>query len=141
MSLSYALGVYDGVEESFETKRPPVSRPLLLYADFILSLQPLLHSIIFIIQFTMVTILVRKFNGYYANRPILTTMIVNAVCFSTNSLMPYMHRATDLTAVSGPRWHSRHRRPNPHSPPHAPTAKATQPGHGRQGRLLRDRDW
>ncbi|KAK3681521.1 hypothetical protein LTR37_020884 [Vermiconidia calcicola] len=27
----------------------------------------------------MVTILVRKFNGYYANRPILTTMIVNAV--------------------------------------------------------------
>ena len=29
----------------------------------------------------MVSILVRKFNAYYANRPILTTMITNAVRF------------------------------------------------------------
>ena len=42
-------------------------------------LQPLLHAIVFIVQFTMCTILVRKFNGYYSNRPVLTTMITNAV--------------------------------------------------------------
>lgn len=30
----------------------------------------------------MVSILVRKFNAYYAARPVLTTMVVNAVrCF------------------------------------------------------------
>lgn len=28
----------------------------------------------------MVSILVRKFNAYYAARPLLTTMITNAVC-------------------------------------------------------------
>nr|OQO20399.1 hypothetical protein B0A51_10489 [Rachicladosporium sp. CCFEE 5018] len=40
---------------------------------------PLLHAIVFLIQITMVSILVRKFNGYYASRPVLTTMITNAV--------------------------------------------------------------
>lgn len=50
-----------------------------LNSRYIYGKYPLLHAIIFIIQFTMVTILVRKFNGYYANRPVLTTMIVNAV--------------------------------------------------------------
>ena len=44
--------------------------------------QPLLHAIIFFIQVTMVTILVRKFNAYYANRPVLTTMITNAVSYT-----------------------------------------------------------
>lgn len=44
-----------------------------------LHLQPLLHAIIALLQITMVSILVRKFNAYYANRPILTTMITNAV--------------------------------------------------------------
>ena len=53
-----------------------------------LVLQPLLHAIVFVIQFTMVTILVRKFNGYYANRPVLTTMIVNAVCEAPHSSSP-----------------------------------------------------
>jgi hypothetical protein len=47
-------------------------------------LQPLLHAIVFIIQFTMCTILVRKFNGYYSNRPVLTTMITNAVSTPTS---------------------------------------------------------
>ena len=41
--------------------------------------QPLLHAIIALLQITMVSILVRKFNAYYTNRPILTTMITNAV--------------------------------------------------------------
>ncbi|KAM0697079.1 hypothetical protein Q7P36_003150 [Cladosporium allicinum] len=40
---------------------------------------PLLHTIVFLIQLTMVSILVRKFNAYYAARPLLTTMITNAV--------------------------------------------------------------
>lgn len=40
---------------------------------------PLLHTIVFLIQLTMVSLLVRKFNAYYAARPLLTTMITNAV--------------------------------------------------------------
>jgi hypothetical protein len=53
-------------------------------------LQPLLHAIVFIVQFTMCTILVRKFNGYYSNRPVLTTMITNAVSpYSSVSLQPH----------------------------------------------------
>ena len=47
--------------------------------------QPLLHAIILVIQITMVSILVRKFNSHYANRPVLTTMITNAVRCSTFS--------------------------------------------------------
>ena len=43
--------------------------------------QPLLHALIALIQITMVSILVRKFNAYYQNRPVLTTMITNAVRF------------------------------------------------------------
>lgn len=47
-------------------------------ADFNI-LQPLLHAIVALMQITMVSILVRKFNGYYADRPVFTTMITNAV--------------------------------------------------------------
>jgi len=56
--------------------------------------QPLLHAIIFFIQVTMVTILVRKFNAYYANRPVLTTMITNAVSLSTPILSLNTHTDT-----------------------------------------------
>ena len=42
----------------------------------------------------MVTILVRKFNAYYANRPVLTTMITNAVSLSTPILSLNTHTDT-----------------------------------------------
>lgn len=48
-------------------------------ADGLSLVQPLLHGIVFLIQITMVTLVVRKFNAYYASRPVLTTMITNAV--------------------------------------------------------------
>ncbi|PSK37438.1 Protein sym1 [Elsinoe australis] len=40
---------------------------------------PLLHILVFITELIMVSLLVRRFNSYYANRPVLTTMITNAV--------------------------------------------------------------
>nr|POE47523.1 phosphoglycerate kinase [Quercus suber] len=40
---------------------------------------PLLHAIIALLQITMVSILIRKFNYHYASRPVFTTMITNAV--------------------------------------------------------------
>ncbi|KAF2771778.1 hypothetical protein EJ03DRAFT_25077 [Teratosphaeria nubilosa] len=50
-----------------------------LNSRYIYGRYPLLHAIIALIQITMVSILIRKFNAYYANRPLLTTMITNAV--------------------------------------------------------------
>lgn len=35
--------------------------------------------IIFIIQMTVISLLTRKFSSYYANRPVLTTMVTNAI--------------------------------------------------------------
>ncbi|EOA82228.1 hypothetical protein ACJQWK_05548 [Exserohilum turcicum] len=40
---------------------------------------PLLHSIVFLLQMAAVSLLTRKYNQYYAARPVLTTMITNAV--------------------------------------------------------------
>ncbi|KAF2746396.1 hypothetical protein M011DRAFT_445152 [Sporormia fimetaria CBS 119925] len=40
---------------------------------------PLLHALIFLLQMAAVSFLTRKFNSYYAKRPVLTTMITNAV--------------------------------------------------------------
>lgn len=40
---------------------------------------PLLHALIFLFQMAIVSILTRRFNSYYAARPVLTTMITNAV--------------------------------------------------------------
>ncbi|KAI4675886.1 uncharacterized protein J4E84_009861 [Alternaria hordeiaustralica] len=40
---------------------------------------PLLHSIVFLLQMAAVSMLTRKYNQYYAARPVLTTMITNAV--------------------------------------------------------------
>ncbi|WPG99641.1 Hypothetical protein R9X50_00246000 [Acrodontium crateriforme] len=50
-----------------------------LNSRYIYGRYPLLHAIVALIQITMVSILVRKFNGYYADRPVFTTMITNAV--------------------------------------------------------------
>ncbi|RAR07061.1 hypothetical protein DDE82_003003 [Stemphylium lycopersici] len=40
---------------------------------------PLLHSLVFLLQMAAVSMLTRKYNQYYAARPVLTTMITNAV--------------------------------------------------------------
>ncbi|KAF2717746.1 hypothetical protein K431DRAFT_288272 [Polychaeton citri CBS 116435] len=50
-----------------------------LNSRYIYGRFPLLHAIVFLIQITMVSLLVRKFTTYYAHRPVLTTMITNAV--------------------------------------------------------------
>lgn len=50
----------------------------------------------------MVTVLVRKFNAYYANRPVLTTMITNAVCELTPSTkLPTIPTNTPSSQVLG----------------------------------------
>jgi len=58
------------------------SRQKLLYqlnSRWIYGKIPLLHAVVFLIQMAAVSLLVRKYNGYYAQRPVLTTMITNAV--------------------------------------------------------------
>lgn len=40
---------------------------------------PLLHAAIFLLQMAAVSLLTRKFSTYYEKRPVLTTMITNAV--------------------------------------------------------------
>jgi len=40
---------------------------------------PLLHAAVFLLQMAAVSLLARKYNSYYAQRPVLTTMITNAV--------------------------------------------------------------
>jgi hypothetical protein len=49
-------------------------RQLLTYLS-----QPLLHTTVFLLQIMAVSLIARKYNGYYAKRPVLTTMITNAV--------------------------------------------------------------
>ncbi|KAF2460812.1 TRAPP trafficking subunit Trs65-domain-containing protein [Lineolata rhizophorae] len=50
-----------------------------LNSRYIYGRIPLLHCLIFLIQMAVVSILTRRFNNYYASRPVLTTMITNAV--------------------------------------------------------------
>ncbi|KIW01310.1 uncharacterized protein PV09_07346 [Verruconis gallopava] len=61
----------------FESQR----RRLLwtLNSRYIYGTVPLLHTLIFLIEIAMVTVITRKFNSYYAARPVLTTMITNAI--------------------------------------------------------------
>jgi hypothetical protein len=49
---------------------------VLAQADIV---QPLLHSIILVLEVIMAARLMAKFNHYYAQRPVLTTMVTNAV--------------------------------------------------------------
>jgi len=50
-----------------------------LNSRYIYGKVPLLHAAVFLIQMAIVSILTRKFNSYYASKPVLTTMITNAV--------------------------------------------------------------
>ncbi|KAI8936548.1 hypothetical protein NX059_006951 [Plenodomus lindquistii] len=58
------------------------SRQRLLYqlnSRWIYGKIPLLHAAVFLVQMAAVSLLARKYNSYYAQRPVLTTMITNAV--------------------------------------------------------------
>jgi len=58
------------------------SRRRLLYqlnSRWIYGKIPLLHAAVFLLQMAAVSLLARKYNSYYASRPVLTTMITNAV--------------------------------------------------------------
>ncbi|KAK5213032.1 hypothetical protein LTR67_006430 [Exophiala xenobiotica] len=50
-----------------------------LNGQYIYGRIPLLHAIILFIELAMAARLIAKFNSYYAQKPILTTMITNAV--------------------------------------------------------------
>ncbi|KEQ90713.1 hypothetical protein AUEXF2481DRAFT_529505 [Aureobasidium subglaciale EXF-2481] len=50
-----------------------------LNSRYIYGRYPLLHTLVFITELIMVSFLVSKFNSYYAARPVLTTMVTNAV--------------------------------------------------------------
>ncbi|GAM87743.1 hypothetical protein ANO11243_057700 [Dothideomycetidae sp. 11243] len=50
-----------------------------LNSKYIYGKYPLLHLVVFVTELIMVSLLVRRFNAYYANRPVLTTMITNAI--------------------------------------------------------------
>ncbi|KAJ9668522.1 hypothetical protein H2201_001163 [Coniosporium apollinis] len=50
-----------------------------LNSRYIYGQIPLLHAIVFLLEMAAVSILTRKFNSYYASKPVLTTMITNAV--------------------------------------------------------------
>lgn len=50
-----------------------------LNSRYIYGRYPLLHTLVFITELIMVSFLVSKFNSYYAARPVLTTMVTNAI--------------------------------------------------------------
>jgi hypothetical protein len=72
-------GLWPHLDKQASAVEESASHPRNVHADTLALTQPLLHAIIFLIQITMVSLLVRKFNAYYAARPLLTTMITNAV--------------------------------------------------------------
>jgi hypothetical protein len=74
--------------------------------------QPLLHTIIFIVEMAITMRLIAKFNSYYAEKPVLTTMITNAVSAIPPS--PHVSQPQLTGSLPDPRWHSRHRCPVPH---------------------------
>jgi hypothetical protein len=58
------------------------SRRRLLYtlnSRWIYGKIPLLHACVFLLEMAAVSLLTRKFNSYYSKRPVLTTMITNAI--------------------------------------------------------------
>ncbi|KAJ9630560.1 phosphoglycerate kinase [Taxawa tesnikishii (nom. ined.)] len=63
--------------DSFDTLRRRSLRRL--NTKFIYGKYPLLHILVFLAELVMAGILTSKFNSYYARRPVLTTMITNAV--------------------------------------------------------------
>ncbi|OQV05416.1 hypothetical protein CLAIMM_10163 [Cladophialophora immunda] len=50
-----------------------------LNGTYIYGRIPLLHTILFLVELAMAARLITKFNSYYAQKPVLTTMITNAI--------------------------------------------------------------
>jgi len=61
----------------FEIQRRRLLRSI--NSKYIYGRVPLVHLVIFLIEMAIVSRLIAKFNNYYAERPILTMMITNAV--------------------------------------------------------------
>jgi len=71
---------------------------------------PLLHTIIFIIEIAMAARLISKFNSYYAQKPVLTTMITNAVLGGVadtvaQSITAFKARQALLPTTNDSRYH------------------------------------
>ncbi|KAK8029795.1 hypothetical protein PG993_011086 [Apiospora rasikravindrae] len=62
---------------TWELTRRRVARAV--NSKFIFGRVPLLHTVIFFIEMTIVARLMSRFNAYYDERPILTMMVTNAV--------------------------------------------------------------
>lgn len=86
--------------------------------------QPLLHAIVALVELAMVSFIVRGFNASYARRPVLTTMITNAVSLDARPRRPPPCITDILT--SGPGRDRRHRRPNADCHPPAQASKGTE---------------
>ncbi|ORX91974.1 TRAPP trafficking subunit Trs65-domain-containing protein, partial [Clohesyomyces aquaticus] len=63
---------------------------------------PLLHCAVFLLQMAAVSLLIRKFNSYYASRPVLTTMITNAILGGIADTVAQSLTAIRLRAVRKP---------------------------------------
>lgn len=60
---------------------------------------PLLHACVFLLQMAAVSLLTRKFSSYYEKRPVLTTMITNAVLGGIADTVAQSLTAIRLSAV------------------------------------------
>ncbi|KAF1984734.1 hypothetical protein K402DRAFT_335992 [Aulographum hederae CBS 113979] len=74
----------------------------VLNSRYIYGRIPLLHSLIFLLQMMVISLLTRRFNSYYASRPVLTTMITNAVLGGVADTVAQMLTAIRERAVRKP---------------------------------------
>lgn len=71
-------------------------------SKYIYGRVPLVHAVIFFIEMAIVTRLVTKFNTYYADRPVLTMMITNAVLGGIADTVAQSITAIRLAALRKP---------------------------------------
>lgn len=74
----------------------------ILNSKYIYGRVPLVHTVIFLIEMAIVTRLVTKFNTYYAERPVLTMMITNAVLGGIADTVAQSITAIRLAALRKP---------------------------------------
>lgn len=71
-------------------------------SKYIYGRVPVVHLVIFLVEMAVVTRLVAKFNDYYAERPILTMMITNAVLGGIADTVAQSITAIRLSALRKP---------------------------------------
>jgi protein Mpv17 len=71
-------------------------------SKFIYGIVPVLHFVIFLVEMAIISRLAAKFNSYYADRPILTMMITNAVLGGIADTTAQSITAIRLAAVRKP---------------------------------------